>query len=73
MATTTGWDFAPQPGEHRRAQLSMTTDQAWRLLTNNLAADEQAGLRLSGEDTIIDVIRRTRAIVGSPKDGGRRG
>ena len=51
----------------------MTTDQAWRLLTNNLAADEQAGLRLSGEDTIIDVIRRTRAIVGSPKDGGRRG
>ena len=45
----------------------MTTDQAWRLLTNNVAADHRATLELSGEDRIADALLRTRAIVGAPK------
>ena len=44
----------------------MTADQAWRLLSNNLAVDEQSQLRLSGDERVKDVIRRTRAIIGSP-------
>jgi uncharacterized protein (TIGR03083 family) len=32
-----GWEFRDQPGGRGVAALSMTTEQAWRLLTNNLA------------------------------------
>lgn len=67
VAATADWDFAPQPGARRVADLSMTTDQAWRLLTNNVAADHRATLELSGDDRIADALLRTRAIVGAPK------
>lgn len=67
VATTAAWDFAPQPGARRVANLSMTVDQAWRLLTNNLAADDEAAMAVSGDDRVADVLLRTQAIVGAPK------
>jgi hypothetical protein len=49
VATPIGWDFGSQPGLRRAGMLTMTTEQAWRLLTNNLTGFEQAKLELSGE------------------------
>jgi hypothetical protein len=45
----------------------MTSEEAWRLLSNNLPLGDQARLRLSGDERVVDVIRKTRAIIGSPK------
>jgi hypothetical protein len=45
----------------------MTTEQAWRLLTNNLPAADRTRVMASGDDTILGILRQTRAIVGTPK------
>jgi hypothetical protein len=45
----------------------MTTEQAWRLLTNNLPATAQQHLAVSGNNTITGIMLRTRAIIGTPK------
>jgi uncharacterized protein (TIGR03083 family) len=66
VATESGWDFPTMPGTKVVASLSLTTDQAWRLLSNNLSAAEQAQLLASGDPRILEVILRTRAIIGSP-------
>jgi hypothetical protein len=66
VATESGWDFPTMPGTKVVASLSLTTDQAWRLLSNNLSAAEQAQLPASGDPRILEVILRTRAIIGSP-------
>jgi hypothetical protein len=43
----------------------MTTDQAWRLLSNNLRRDLTLGI--TGDDLdVCDSLRRTRAITGAP-------
>jgi hypothetical protein len=49
------------------ARLSMTTEQAWRLLTNNLPAAGQSRLAVSGDNAVTGILLRTRAIIGSPK------
>lgn len=67
VATGETWTFRTEPASRHVANLSMTTDQAWRLLTNNLPADEHPSLQLSGDEQIIDALRRTRAIIGTPK------
>jgi len=66
VATPTGWEFQAEPGPEVVASLSMTTEQAWRLLSNNLPADEQGRLQLSGEKEVVDALRATRAIIGTP-------
>jgi hypothetical protein len=48
------------------ATIAMTTDEAWRLLTNNLSPKRQAALTTSGDSVLIEVLRNTRAIIGSP-------
>jgi hypothetical protein len=45
----------------------MTTDQAWRLLSNNLPGADQRGLDLVGDETIAAILVGTRAIIGAPK------
>jgi uncharacterized protein (TIGR03083 family) len=67
VATGSTWTFRPEPGSRLVASLSMTSDQAWRLLTNNLPADEHPRLHLTGDARFVEVLRRTRAIIGSPK------
>lgn len=66
-ASADGWDFAAEPGPHTVATLSLTTEQAWRLLSNNLPHEAQDDLDVSGDPRIVDVLLTTRAIIGSPK------
>ncbi len=47
--------------------MDLSTEQAWRLLTNNLRGEASADLRTSGDETIIEVLLDTRAIIGVPK------
>jgi uncharacterized protein (TIGR03083 family) len=67
VAATTGWEYRSEPGPRIMASLDMTTEQAWRLLTNNLPAAERAGLTASGDETVISVLYQTRAVIGAPK------
>lgn len=66
VAAESGWVFSDGPGARVVATLSMTTDQAWRLLTNNLPAADRAQLAASGDRRILDAVLRTRAIIGAP-------
>jgi uncharacterized protein (TIGR03083 family) len=68
VAVAHGWEFGDRPGPRAVASLTMNTEQAWRLLTNNsLPAAGQAGLQASGESSITDAVLHTRAIIGAPK------
>jgi hypothetical protein len=67
VATAGRWAFRPQPGRETVAGARLTTEQAWRLLSNNLPPVEQAGLDVRGDPRLVEVIRRTRAIIGAPK------
>jgi hypothetical protein len=61
------WEFSPTPGPVVAATMSMTTDQAWRLLSNNLPAAEQRHIALTGDERLLRVLRQTRAIIGAPR------
>jgi uncharacterized protein (TIGR03083 family) len=67
VAAASGWQFGDQPGTRLAASLAMSTEQAWRLLTNNLPAGWQADLGASGDSAITGILLRTRAIIGTPK------
>ena len=67
VAGKPGWDYRSRPGPRVIASLTMTTEQAWRLLTNNLPATAQQHLAASGSNTITCIMLRTRAIIGTPK------
>ncbi|MDQ2811077.1 MAG: maleylpyruvate isomerase N-terminal domain-containing protein [Actinomycetota bacterium] len=69
VAGTAGWAYRDQPGPRAVARLTMSTEQAWRLLTSNLPAAGQADLALSGDETITGILLRTRAIIGTPRWG----
>lgn len=60
------WVFVTDPAESVAARLVLTTEQLWRLLTNNLPAPEHQQLDARGDHEIIEILRRTRAIVGLP-------
>jgi hypothetical protein len=61
------WQFQPMAGDRLIAQLRMTSDQAWRLLSNNLDQDAQTHIIASGDPDIVDSLMRTRAIIGMLK------
>lgn len=67
VATAAGWEYHYEPGARVVARLSLTTEQAWRLLTSNLPAAGQSRLTASGDNAITGVLLRTRAIIGPPK------
>jgi uncharacterized protein (TIGR03083 family) len=67
VATEDGWEYRDEPGSHPVATLTMTTDQAWRLLTNNLPSTARETLQASGDAAILDALLHTRAIIGTPK------
>ena len=58
------WEFAEEAAGDVVAAARLDADEAWRLLTNNLPPD--AALDITGAPAIVDVLRRTRAIIGSP-------
>jgi uncharacterized protein (TIGR03083 family) len=66
VATEQGWDFADAP-VRQVAALTMSSDEAWRLLTNNLSPQRQRALQTSGDPELLKVICQTRAILGRPK------
>ncbi len=67
VATAAGWEYREEPGPRIVASLGMTTEQAWRLLTNNLPAAERARITASGDETLTGILGQTRAIIGTPK------
>jgi uncharacterized protein (TIGR03083 family) len=60
------WDFE-EIGRTGRATIRLSTEQAWRLLTNNLDSVERQNLRTSGDPKFVDAVLATRAIIGMPK------
>ena len=54
------------------AALAVITDQAWRLLTNNLDAAEHGAPTTLGDDEVAEVHHRTSAIIGRPRGRGQR-
>lgn len=71
VASPAGWRFRDEPGPRTVASLAMTTEQAWRMLTNNLPASERSRIIASGVGSgageILDILYQTRAIIGVPK------
>jgi uncharacterized protein (TIGR03083 family) len=66
VATPAGWEYRAAPGPRVVASLALTTEQAWRLLTNNLPAADRARLTAAGDDAVLEILYRTRAIIGTP-------
>jgi uncharacterized protein (TIGR03083 family) len=60
------WRFSPSIAEAPAAQLEMTTEQAWRLLTNNLVRELHGAPVASGDEELLAALVRTRAIIGEP-------
>jgi hypothetical protein len=61
------WRFTSPSDGPPAARLQMSTDQAWRLLSNNLDVDLHGAPTASGDSEIVAVLLRTRAIIGTPK------
>ncbi len=61
------WSFADDDGSVADAALSMSVEQAWRLLSNNYSTVAHGPLRTAGDPNAVDVLLRTRAIIGVPK------
>jgi uncharacterized protein (TIGR03083 family) len=66
VAGPAGWAYLDEPGPRLAASLAMSTEQAWRLLTNNLPAAGRDGLALAGDAEITRILLHTRAIIGAP-------
>ncbi len=66
VSSGTDWNFRDHPGRVI-ATLAVTTDDAWRLLTNNLSRDRLLDLRVSGDPEVVRILLATRAIIGSVK------
>jgi uncharacterized protein (TIGR03083 family) len=66
VAREAGWEFSEQPTTRVVATMQLDTDQAWRLLTNNLPPDEQIAVEARGDASIVRALMRTRAIIGHP-------
>lgn len=47
--------------------MDLTTEQAWRLLTNNLRGEAGVDLGTSGDEGIIEALLETWAVIGVPK------
>lgn len=61
------WEFAQVDDGPLDTELLMTTEQAWRMLTNNLDTRIHAEPEAWGDDEIIETLLRTRATIGTPK------
>jgi uncharacterized protein (TIGR03083 family) len=67
VSDSSSWQFRPDTGRPIVAELRMTDEQAWRLLSNNFRETLDGDLEMSGEPDIVETLRRTRAIIGTPK------
>jgi uncharacterized protein (TIGR03083 family) len=63
----TQWQFSTGSESGTVAAIEASTDQTWRLLTNNLEPSQHGMPTTLGDNEITDVLLRTRAIIGIPK------
>jgi hypothetical protein len=49
------------------ASMSLSGDQAWRLLTNNYDSAAHGVFHIAGDPELVATLTQTRAIIGSPK------
>ena len=61
------WAFQVAPGDSLAAELRLTSEQAWRLLSNNFDSGDHGEIRVSGDPGIVAALLQTRAIIGTPK------
>ena len=62
-----GWSFSSDPGGPEVGHLEGSSEQVWRLLTNNLRKEARSLVAIGGRPEIVEVLATTRAIVGVPK------
>jgi hypothetical protein len=60
------WLFSTGTSQHVVAQASLTADETWRLLTNNLRVGSGL-LDVTGDERAVAIILGTRAVIGHPK------
>ncbi|MGB5755862.1 MAG: maleylpyruvate isomerase N-terminal domain-containing protein [Acidimicrobiales bacterium] len=60
------WEFSTSLPERIVARVSVTADETWRLLTNNLGIGSGL-LDVTGDERLVAIILDTRAIIGHPK------
>jgi uncharacterized protein (TIGR03083 family) len=66
VASATGWRFAAASDGPVVGAMRLDADVAWRLLTNNLPADQHDALDVTGAAPIVRALVQTRAIIGTP-------
>ena len=67
VADGRSWRFGPAPSGDVVARLQPTTEQAWRLLTNNYDEPTHGPLVTTGAPEVVATLLQTRAIIGTPK------
>jgi uncharacterized protein (TIGR03083 family) len=60
------WDFVSAPVGEVVGRMRLGSDEAWRLLTNNMALEEQSQLDVQGDPDVVEVLLSTRSIIGRP-------
>jgi uncharacterized protein (TIGR03083 family) len=60
------WTFADPAGDRLDATVAMSTEQAWRLLTNNYRADVHRPIDVDGDPALTEVVLNARGIIGHP-------
>jgi uncharacterized protein (TIGR03083 family) len=61
------WEFDGVSPNVKVASMSLSGDQAWKLLTNNYDSATDGVVRTAGDPEIVETLIRTRAIIGTPK------
>jgi hypothetical protein len=61
------WAFDSVGPTVKVASMSLSGDQAWRLLTNNYDSATHDALQTTGDPEIVATLVLTRAIIGTPK------
>jgi len=61
------WTFVPRVIDHLDAVVTMSTEQAWRLLSNNYREDAHGPIGIHGDPQLGAVIMNTRGIIGHPQ------
>jgi uncharacterized protein (TIGR03083 family) len=61
------WQFGKATDAGAVAGIDATTNQSWRMLTNNLDSAVHGAPTTFGDEEITDVLLRTRAIIGHPR------
>jgi uncharacterized protein (TIGR03083 family) len=68
VRTERGWMFDDDRVDHRLdATVTMSTEQAWRLLTNNYRVDVHRPIDVDGDPALTAVVLSTRGIIGHPE------